>query len=44
MKQNEITQLCLTPCNAMDCRLAGSNVHGILQTRILEFIVISFSK
>ena len=28
----------------MHCRLAGSNVHGILQARILEGIAISFSK
>ena len=28
----------------MHCRLAGSNVHGILQARILECIAISFSK
>ena len=28
----------------MDCSLPGSSVHGILQARILEWIVISFSK
>ena len=28
----------------MDCRLAGSNVRGIFQERILECIAISFSK
>ena len=26
----------------MDCSLPGSSVHGILQTRILEWVVISF--
>ena len=31
-----VTQLCLTPCNHMDCSLPGSSVHGILQARILE--------
>ena len=29
-------QLCLTLCDAMDCGLPGSSVHGILQVRILE--------
>ena len=28
----------------MDCRLAGSNVHGIFQARILECIAIPFFK
>ena len=28
-------QLCLTLCDAMDCSLPGSSVHGILQARIL---------
>ena len=28
----------------MDCRLPGSSVQGILQLRILEWAVISFSK
>jgi len=27
----------------MDCNLPGSSVHGILQARILEWVVISFS-
>ena len=44
MKENEVTQSCLIHCNPMDCRLAGSNVHGIFQARILECIAISFSK
>ena len=30
-------QLCLTQCNAMNCNLPGSSVHGILQARILEW-------
>ena len=44
MKENEVTQSSLTLCNRMHCKLAGSNVHGILQARILECIAISFSK
>ena len=31
-------QSCLTLCNAMDCSLPGSFVHGILQARILEWL------
>ena len=32
----ELLQLCPTLCDAMDCGLPGSSVHGILQVRILE--------
>ena len=28
----------------MDCSLAGSSVHGILQTRLLEWVAIPFSR
>ena len=28
-------------CNPMDCSPPGSSVHGILPTRILEWVVIS---
>jgi len=28
----------------MDCSLPGSSVHEILQARILEWVVISFSR
>ena len=31
-----VTQLCLTLCDPMDCNLSGSSVHGILQARILS--------
>ena len=34
----------LTLCNPMDCSLPGSSVHGILQTRILEWVVMTFSR
>ena len=37
-------QLCLTHCDPMDCSLPGSSVHGIFQPRILEWVVISFSR
>ena len=38
-----VTQSCLTLCYPIDCSQAGSSVHGIFQTRILEWIVIIFS-
>ena len=37
-------QLCLTLCGPMDYSLPGSSVHGILQARKLEWIVIPFSR
>ena len=42
--ESEITQPCLTLCHPMDCSLPASSVHGIFQERILEWVVISFSK
>ena len=38
------TKLCLTLCDPVDCSPPGSSVHGILQTRILERVAISFSR
>ena len=36
---------CALPlCNPLDCRLPGSSVQGISQTRILEWVAISFSR
>ena len=37
-------QSCPILCDPMDCSLQGSSVHGILQARILEWVVISFSR
>ena len=37
-----VTQSCLTLCDAKDCSLSGSSVHGILQAGILEWIAIPF--
>ena len=39
-----VAQSCLTLCDPMDCSLPGSSVHGIFQARILEWVVISFSR
>ena len=40
----KVAQSCTTLCNSMDCSLPGVSVHVILQARILEWIVIPFSK
>ena len=40
----KVAQSCLTLCDPMACSPPGSSVHGILQTRILERVAISFSK
>ena len=37
-------QSCPTLCNPIDCSPPGSSVHGILQTRILEWVAISSSR
>ena len=39
-----VTQSCLTLCDPMDCSQPGSSVRGILQSRILEWIDIPFSR
>ena len=40
--ESEVTQLCLTVCNPMDCSLPGSSFHGIFQARVLEWVAIAF--
>ena len=42
--ESEVTQLCPTPSDPMECRLLGSSVHGILQAKGLEWVAIGFSK
>ena len=39
-----VAQLCLTLCDPTDCSLPGSFVHGILQTRILEWVAMPSSR
>ena len=43
-KESEVTQLCPTLCDPVDCSLSGSSIHGIFQARLLEWIAISFSR
>ena len=33
-----VAKLCPTLCNSMDCSLPASSVHGIFQSRILEWV------
>ena len=42
--ESEVAQSCLNLCNHMGCSLSGSSIHGIFQTRILEWVAISFSR
>ena len=42
--ESEVTQWCPTPSDPMDCSLPGSSVHGICQTRVLEWAAIAFSR
>ena len=47
MGNTENTSLCSIVsnfCDAVDCSLPGSSVHGIFQTRILEQVAISYSR
>ena len=39
-----VTKSYLILCHTMDCRLPGSSVHGISQTRIQEWVAIAFSR
>ena len=41
--ESEVTQLCPTLCDPMDCILPGSSVHGTLQARVQEWGAIAFS-
>ena len=39
-KESEVTQLCPSLCDPVDCSLPSFAVHGIFQARILEWIAI----
>ena len=42
--ESEVSQLCPTLGDPVDCSLPGSSIHGILQARIVEWVAISFSR
>ena len=44
--KDDLTKLDSMPnlCDPMNCSLAGSSVHGIIEARILEWVAISFSR
>ena len=44
MRESEVTQLCPTLSDPMDCSLQGSATHGIFQARVLEWRAIAFSE
>ena len=39
--ESEAAQSCPTPSDPIDCSLPGSSVHGIFQTRVLEWVAIA---
>ena len=41
--ESEVTQLCLTLSDPMDCSLPGSSIHGIFWATVLEWGAITFS-
>ena len=43
-RESEVIQSCSTLCNLLDCSLPSSSIHGIFQARVLEWVVISFSR
>ena len=42
--ESEVTPLCLTLSDPMDCSPSGSSIHGIFQARVLEWGAIAFSE
>ena len=44
LKVSEVAQSCSTLCDPVDSSPPGSSIHGILQSRILEWVTISFSR
>ena len=41
--ESEVSQLCLTLSDPMDCSLPGSSIHGIFRATVLEWGAIAFS-
>ena len=44
ISESEVTQLCPTPSDPLDCSPPGSAIHGIFQARVLEWLAITFSR
>ena len=42
--ESEVAQSCPTLCDPMDRSPPGSSAHGIFQSRVLEWVAISFSR
>ena len=42
--ESEVSQLCPTLSDPMDCSLPGSSIYGIFQARVLEWGAIAFSE
>ena len=42
--ESEVTQLCLTLSDPMDCSPPGSSIHGIFWATVLEWGAIAFSQ
>ena len=42
--ESEVSQLCPTLCDPMDCSLPGSSTHGLFQARVLEWVAVAFSE
>ena len=38
--ESEVTQLCPTLSDPMNCSLPGSSIHGIFQARVLEWVAV----
>ena len=43
-EESEVAQSCLTVCVPVECSLPGSTIHGILQSRTLEWVAIPSSR
>ena len=39
--ESEVAQSCPTPSDPMDCSPSGPSVHGIFQTRVLEWVAVA---
>ena len=44
MAESEVTQLCPTLRDPMDCSLLGSSIRGVLQARIVEWVAMPSSR